>query len=632
MSLPRARKLRRAAAAAVLAALAGCAGAPVSRQKIAQDEDLRVEHSRILERGARDSSPEIRGAAARAMGRIQSPSYVGALSRLIGDADLEVRREAVFALGQLFIADTGAFAPRILRAEESLAKSYDGGEKTLRPVLIDALGKADGRLALPVLLRALKDQDPEVRGRSALGIFRLKFLGRIPDYSSGTVVSLVEAMKDPDETVRWRAVYAFSRFPEPRASAGLKAAAEDAALWTRFFAVRALGQLRERTPIDVLVKAAKDLDPQVRAEAVHALGLARRGDLLNDDLFRDGSAHVRAAAAEALGETGNPKLAVSLSAFNAENSALARGAALIARAKLLGERALPSLTRDKDSFDWRLRSQVYAALGEIPSAAKLLKEGSADFDPRAAAAALESLARSTEPFVDAELARVLEDPGSPLELRGTAADAAGDRKSAALIGPLMKALKNSSGREFAEVREDIAKAVNAIAAADPGRKLRRIDPPAAKPEASLFLGKAPERAFVLLETEKGEIELELFPKDAPAHVASFLANVSSGAYSGTSWHRVVSGFVIQGGDPRGSGWGDCGYSLRDEINLWPFERGTLGMPKAGKDTGGCQIFITVVPAPHLDGRYTAFGRVTRGMDVVDRIEPGDKILRARRLP
>jgi cyclophilin family peptidyl-prolyl cis-trans isomerase len=91
---------------------------------------------------------------------------------------------------------------------------------------------------------------------------------------------------------------------------------------------------------------------------------------------------------------------------------------------------------------------------------------------------------------------------------------------------------------------------------------------------------------------------------------------------------VVSGFVVQGGDPRGSGWGDGGISLRDEINPLSFDRGTVGMPKAGKDTGGCQLFITHVPTPHLDGRYTVFGKVVSGMDAVDRLEPGDRIRRA----
>ena len=143
------------------------------------------------------------------------------------------------------------------------------------------------------------------------------------------------------------------------------------------------------------------------------------------------------------------------------------------------------------------------------------------------------------------------------------------------------------------------------------------------------MGETPAPAAVVLETEKGEIELSLAAAEAPAHAAAFLRSVSTGLYDGLTWHRVVSNFVVQGGDPRGSGWGDAGFSLRDEISSLRFDRGALGMPKAGKDTGGCQLFIMQAPAPHLDGRYTVFGRVTRGMEAVDRLEPGDRILKAR---
>jgi cyclophilin family peptidyl-prolyl cis-trans isomerase len=92
----------------------------------------------------------------------------------------------------------------------------------------------------------------------------------------------------------------------------------------------------------------------------------------------------------------------------------------------------------------------------------------------------------------------------------------------------------------------------------------------------------------------------------------------------------VSNFVIQGGDPLGNGMGDSGWSLRAEINPMPYKRGTLGMPRsAGFDTGGCQIFITHVPTPHLDGYYTVFGQVVSGLDAMDRIEVGDRITRAQ---
>lgn len=179
-----------------------------------------------------------------------------------------------------------------------------------------------------------------------------------------------------------------------------------------------------------------------------------------------------------------------------------------------------------------------------------------------------------------------------------------------------------------------------------GAALERLkeptDHPLAKsnPELRKLMGLPPDPSYyweavepkarrLVLETEKGEIVLELHPEWAPRHVAAVASVAAKGGYDGTIFHRIVPNFVVQGGDPTGSGWGDCGFALKDEINHHSFERGTLGMPNAGPDTGGCQLFITTVPALHLNGRYTAFGSVRKGMDVVDALEPGDRIVRAR---
>ena len=107
-------------------------------------------------------------------------------------------------------------------------------------------------------------------------------------------------------------------------------------------------------------------------------------------------------------------------------------------------------------------------------------------------------------------------------------------------------------------------------------------------------------------------------------VKSVITLTNKGFYNGLTFHRVVPGFVIQGGCPRGDGWGDAGYFLRSEFNLHKYQRGTVGMAHSGKDTAGSQIFITQTAQYHLDGRYTIIGRVTKGMDIVDKIEAGDK--------
>jgi cyclophilin family peptidyl-prolyl cis-trans isomerase len=126
-------------------------------------------------------------------------------------------------------------------------------------------------------------------------------------------------------------------------------------------------------------------------------------------------------------------------------------------------------------------------------------------------------------------------------------------------------------------------------------------------------------------TNKGLIKLQLLKEDAPFTVLSFVKLVRKGFYKGLTFHRVIPNFVVQGGDPRGDGWGGPGYAIRSEFSLVNFERGMVGIASAGKDTEGCQFFITHSPAPHLDGRYTIFAKVVEGQDVVDRIQAGDTI-------
>jgi peptidyl-prolyl cis-trans isomerase B (cyclophilin B) len=123
-----------------------------------------------------------------------------------------------------------------------------------------------------------------------------------------------------------------------------------------------------------------------------------------------------------------------------------------------------------------------------------------------------------------------------------------------------------------------------------------------------------------IQTNHGPINVELFPDDAPKTVANFVKLVNDGFYEGVVFHRVIPDFMIQGGDPTGTGSGGPGYSFEDEFNDHKVERGALAMANAGPNTNGSQFFIvTTDAAPWLDGKHTVFGRVTEGMDVVDQI-------------
>ncbi|MCL6097686.1 MAG: peptidylprolyl isomerase [Bacteroidetes bacterium] len=133
---------------------------------------------------------------------------------------------------------------------------------------------------------------------------------------------------------------------------------------------------------------------------------------------------------------------------------------------------------------------------------------------------------------------------------------------------------------------------------------------------------------VSMNTSKGIIEIELYPEHAPMTVNNFVFLAKEGFYDGVSFHRVISDFVIQGGDPTGTGRGGPGYKFEDELKNNPLkhERGVISMANAGPNSNGSQFFITHSPQPHLNGKHTVFGKVVNGINVVDEIEQGDQMV------
>jgi cyclophilin family peptidyl-prolyl cis-trans isomerase len=153
------------------------------------------------------------------------------------------------------------------------------------------------------------------------------------------------------------------------------------------------------------------------------------------------------------------------------------------------------------------------------------------------------------------------------------------------------------------------------------------------PTGALDLTKSYSARF---KTERGEVVCELFAGEAPLTVENFANLARAGFYDGTTFHRVIGGFMAQGGDPTGTGTGGPGYSFRDELSVKRRHDGpgVLSMANAGPNTNGSQFFLTFAATPHLDGRHTVFGRVTSGMDVLRSIrerdpmrdrKPGDRI-------
>jgi cyclophilin family peptidyl-prolyl cis-trans isomerase len=282
-----------------------------------------------------------------------------------------------------------------------------------------------------------------------------------------------------------------------------------------------------------------------------------------------------------------------------------------------------------------------------------------DEDTRVWPSALRALIRLKPPDAAALLLDRVKEPD--FVVRATVSDLLGELKPEGGAAALREAYKTAEGDATYSARAAALSALASYGAAEATETLKlaltdkdwavrvraaellaRLDPsmdvraairpaPAGAPESyadrSLV---APEYSpHVFIETAKGTIEFELAVLDAPLTSRNFVTLARKGFFNGLAIHRVVPNFVVQDGDPRGDGQGGAGYTIRDELNERPFVRGTVGMALSWKDTGGSQFFLVHSPAPHLDGRYTAFGHVVNGMDVVDRIQQGDVIQRIR---
>ncbi len=148
------------------------------------------------------------------------------------------------------------------------------------------------------------------------------------------------------------------------------------------------------------------------------------------------------------------------------------------------------------------------------------------------------------------------------------------------------------------------------------------DPPAMQIDSDM-------NYLATIETDRGKIELELYSRFAPQTVNNFVFLAGEGFYDGVTFHRVISNFMIQGGDPTGTGQGGPGYRFKDEVEGNPLkhEQGVISMANAGPNTNGSQFFITHSPQQHLDGKHTVFGKVISGQTVVDSIRKGDKMVK-----
>lgn len=613
---------------------------------------------------ARDERAAVRAGAVAALARHGAAVPPATLLPALADPDAEVRGAAALALARL-------------RGRRATTLATGAGK-------LPALDAPTARALLAALGRLAVDADPEVRWRAAYALADGAALDPA-DGGEGRLRLLERLLDDPAPFVRLfaaRGLGGHPGVPERRADAllhvlrGQRRRVDDPHV--RAALVAALGRVglqgaRERAVAALLEELTPgggraELSSHVAAAAFGALaGLGRatpsdppRAELQAPlvaaarrflgspgERVHTGTSG-RAAAIEALLRVGPPEVVGPTVAALSTSSVVHDRLALAAAARWLprGE-ARPLLVRMRTDPSVHVQA---AALDAWSGVAEV--DSSATHSARAVAIA------------------ALFEPD--LAVRGTAVSLLGAVGDASDLPGLAAAVSSSSGSDWAELRGEAAKtalawgkaegatpeakaavaswlrtllkdealAVRAAAASALAELEGTPAPPApaddststvqVEPGVDLLVRRPNPRA--VLHTSRGDILLELLREEAPRHVKSFLTLARAGTYDRLPIHRVVTGFVVQGLDPRGDGWGAGGVRLRDELNQVPFLRGAVGMPSSGPDTGGCQLFITHIPTPHLDGGYTVFARTIAGLDVVDLLDVGDLVERVELLP
>ncbi|HRI54020.1 MAG TPA: peptidylprolyl isomerase, partial [Pseudomonadota bacterium] len=539
-------------------------------------------------------------------------------------------------------------------------------EAGVRGSAIAAIGKlADPVTATAMARPLLRDGDDEVRAEAATAMHRCRQLARardamavLPPLTDEDLAGLRAALADGGVAARRAAIYFFARNLDKRALELGPDLLRDADQWVRLYAVMALRRVGEASAAPMLLAATADPDYTVRVAAVQAIDALKQAEALPAQLTSDPSMHVRAAVATAYGNSGKVAEAQLLKLWLGDASAMVRASALAALASRQKLTAVALLTTAAGDANAEIRATAMssaAVLGVTTAeAAAILQRGVADSTPRVRVAALELLGEIPGGWAYNAIKAALAAPD--LAERGTAAGVLGARHEPDRVDIAWQAYQSSADYRWRDMRQALLDVLATDMSAQSTDHLRAaardsvltvakraralltargvtdlpvlpVEQFAYSPFRELRFAKDP---VVALATSRGTFEVECFATDAPIHVASFIGLVKKGTYDGLPWHRVVSDFVIQGGDPEGSGWGDAGFSLRAEINQRRFLRGTLGMPRGEDfDSGGSQLFFNHIPTPHLDGQYTVFGQIRSGEEIIDQIEQGDLITSAR---
>jgi HEAT repeat protein len=615
----------------------------------------------------KDPDARIRRRAALGAGRVKLAEAVGPLSSLLaGDPEPEVRQMAAFALGLVGRADAATALRAALNDQSPIVRGR--AAEALGLVGDTASAAAIGQMAQAyvkggALTTVSADElgyplSPETEA-TRLGLYALVRLQAFDPMAA----AILDAAGEPVSRW-WPVAFALGRVHDPRAIPALRTLVTGEGRYTRGFAARGLGSLKDTGALDLLTIVVGDVarEPGPAVEAVRALG--EIGDLKALPMFlgllRTPGVNpgIRAETVAAVGKLRSPDAVDALLDLMSDPAPAVRAQSVKALAACDPSRFLETLSGLEPDREWSVRSAVAEALGALPvdTAAPLLESMAADQDQRVVPAVLETLTtlkapravaiaydklKSADPVVRAAAARAIgqlkpegaadvltqavayADRDSMYVARAAALTALADFGLPAADGPLSTAL----GDHDWALR---LKAAELLRKLDPSRNVdAKIRPAPTRYDQSTYSSMdviAPKFSTELfIDTDKGTIQVSLAVLDAPLTVRTMIELARSGYFAGVPIHRIVSNFVVQDGDPRGDGEGGPGFTIRDELNERPYLRGTVGMALDWADTGGSQFFITLSPQPHLDAKYTVIGTVLAGMDVAEKLVQGDTI-------
>jgi cyclophilin family peptidyl-prolyl cis-trans isomerase/HEAT repeat protein len=626
-----------------------------------------------------DAEPRVRRRAALAIGRVGLPAGIQPLVAALSDADAEVREMAAFALG--LIGDvvaapalTGSLAdpsPIVRgRAAEALgqidAKEKDQVHAEARREVGDAIGRMVAEYAKTPAVASMQGDDEKWPAAPEAEAFRLGVYALV---RLGTYEPLASAVLGPDgrpTTTWWPAAYAFGRIGDARAQPVLLQLLTAPGKYSTAFAARGLGAIKDVRSVDALVAlmGAANTPPEVVVSAIRALaaiGDRKAAAPIAKLVLETTEPNIKLEGVRALGALRAPEGLTVVQDLLTDTWPAMRAEAIRAAAAIDQEAFLLVLSGMDPDPQWIVRAALVDVLAAFPPEVALERVRSMlrDDDRRVVPSVLRALQRLKASDAASVALQQLKEPD--FVVRGAAADVIGALKPPEGLDGLAAALALAQGDAAIDARASILSALaeyggpraieavkQALADKDWAVRVRalallaKLDPAGDYRETIRPAPGAPIAPYddpqliapnysphVFIETPKGTIEFELTVLDAPQTARNFTTLARKGFFNGLPIHRVVPNFVVQDGDPRGDGEGGPGYTIRDELNERPFLRGTVGMALSWRDTGGSQFFITHSPQPHLDARYTVFGRVVNGMEVVDRIQQGDTITRVR---